>query len=77
MMDGKFISLTESQHQKTACVGRDLKDHLVPAPYCGQGCQPLNWVLVQVTQGPFQPDLEHFQEWGIDTVSLGNPPQCL
>ncbi|EOA93912.1 hypothetical protein Anapl_14400, partial [Anas platyrhynchos] len=41
-------------------VGRDLKDHPVPAPCHGQGHLP----PAQAAQSPIQRGLEHLQGWG-------------
>jgi len=51
-----------------ACVGRDLKDHLVPTPRYRQGHQLLDQTLDQAAQGHIQPGLEHVQGW--DNYSL-------
>ena len=50
-----------------AGVGKDLKDHPVPAPCHGQGCPP----PAQAAQGPIQPGFECLQGWGT-TASLGS-----
>mgnify|MGYP001859172498 CR=1 FL=1 len=42
-------------------VGRDIKDHLVPILYCGQGHIQFD----QAAWGPIQPGLEHLHGWGI------------
>jgi len=55
-----------------AWVGRDLKDHPVPTPCCGQGCQSPD----QAAQGPIQPGPECLQGWGIHSL-LGQPVQCV
>jgi len=47
-----------------AWAGRDLKDHPVPSPLLGQGCQLLNWALDQLAQSPIQCGSEHLQGWG-------------
>ena len=53
-------------------VGGDLKDHLVQALYCGQGCHPAG----QAAQDPIQAGLECFQGWGTCSLSgqLGPVP---
>ena len=43
-----------SQNHRMALVGGDLKDHPVPTPSHGQGCQPPG----QAAQDPIQPGLE-------------------
>ena len=40
---------------------KTFKDHLVQTPSHGEGHLPLD----QVAQSAIQPDLEHFQRWGI------------
>ena len=50
-------------------VGRDLKDHQAPIPCHMQGHQPLYLILDKAAQDPIQPDLEHFQRWGIHSLS--------
>ena len=52
-----------SEKHRLAWVERELKDHPVPAPCHGQGCQPPNQALGQVVQGPIQPGLEYLQGW--------------
>ena len=52
----------ESWYYRFAWVGRDLRDHPVPAPPCCRPCcQPLNQTLDQVAQCPIQLGLEHLQ----------------
>ena len=41
-------SLSTSCNHRTAPVGRHLKDHSVPTPYCGQGCHPMNQAPARV-----------------------------
>jgi len=51
-----------------ACVGRDLRNHLVPTPCHGYGCHPSD----EAAQGPIQPSHEHLQARGIHSF-LGQP----
>ena len=44
---------------------RDLKDHLIQTPFCGQGCHLLN----QTAQGGIQLGLECLQGWGTHNFS--------
>lgn len=53
-------------------IGRDLKDHLVPALCLWQGCQPLD----QAPQGSIQPGLKCLHRWDIHNF-FGNLCQCL
>jgi len=53
-------------------IGRDLKDHLVPALCLWQGCQPLD----QAPQGSIQPGLKCLHGWDIHNF-FGNLCQCL
>lgn len=57
---------------------RDPKEHLVPTPFYGQGCQ-LDRALDQVAQGPIQPGFEHLQGWSVSEVniSLENGNLCV
>jgi len=52
------------------CVGKDLKDHLVPTPLPGQGHLSLD----QVSQSPVQPGLEQFQGGGSHNFSRKPAP---
>ena len=53
---------------RTAWVWRDLKDHSIPMPCCGQGCHPAD----QAAQGSIQASLKQLQEWGTHSFS-GQP----
>ena len=57
-----------SQNHRMVWVGRDLKDHLIPAPCHEQGHLPLH----QVAQSPIQPGLGHCQGGGRHSFS-GQP----
>lgn len=54
------------------CSTRELKDHLVPTPCCGQ---PRDQALGQVAQGAIQPGLDPPQGWGMHSVS-GQPVEA-
>jgi len=59
-----------TQNHRMAWAGRDLKDHRVPTPCCGQSCQ--SQAPGHVAQDPIQPGLEYCQGWGISSFS-GQP----
>ena len=63
------LQSSASWNRRMAWVGRDLKDHSVPAPCCRQGCQPLSQALDQVAQDLICPGLEHLQGWDIHSLS--------
>lgn len=64
----------EPQNHRMVLVGRDLEDHLVPIPFCGQGCQLLDQALDQVTQG----SISHLQGIKItNIVSTYLPRTCV
>ena len=59
-----------------AWVGRNLKDHLVPAPLPRAGLPTTRSSISN--KGPIQPGLEHLQGWDIHNLS-GQPataPHC-
>ena len=61
-------SLYIQLNHRMAGVGRDLKDHLVLAPRCGE-FQPLNQAPDQVDQSPMQPSCNHLQGWCTHYIS--------
>jgi len=56
------------QNPRMVWVGRDLKDHPVPAPCHEQGCHS----PALAAEGSIQPGLEYFQGWGVHSFS-GQP----
>lgn len=55
------LSYVVSQNWRVAWIGRDLKDHLIPAPCPGQG----HLSGEQLAQSPNHLGLEHFLVWDI------------
>jgi len=62
----------ESENQRMAWVGRDLKDHWASTFLPQAGPPASHLILDQAVQNPIQPSLEHLQGWGIHSLS-GQP----
>lgn len=67
VQSGRPSSDTTVQNCRRAWLGRDLRDHLVPAPLMWAGCSSPD----QIAHGPIQPGLDHLRG-GACTAFLGS-----